>query len=180
MASGFLEQLSRFVAPLARRVDNLVSRGVVKNVDDGKKLQELQVLLLDTELRDEIERFQNYGFTSAPSAGAEAVVIFPGGRRAHGLAICVDDRQYRVISLADGEVCVYDKTGSMIVLKASGDIELIPHSGKVKVTGDVEASGDVKAGSISLKNHTHAAGSLQYVNAGGTPTSVTGSTGGPS
>ena len=168
---------SRLLGPVSRRVSNLFSRGTVKATDDSKKLQILQVGLLAEETRADIERPQPYGFTSSAKDGAEAFVIFVNGQRDHGLAICVEDRRYRIKNLDSGEVAVYDATGSKIVLKANGDIQLVPSSGKVKVTGDLEATGDVKAGAISLKNHTHNAGTLLICAASGSP--ATGTTGGP-
>lgn len=152
--------LSRALAPIAKRLSNLVSRAVLKSADDSKKLQLVQLDMLAFETRDDVERPQNYGFTSKPVDGAEAFVICVGGRRDHGLAIVVEDRRYRISNLNDGEVAVYDKTGSSIVLKSNGDIQIIPSSGKVKVTGDLEASGDVKAGTISLKGHVHSGSTL--------------------
>lgn len=126
-----LKLCSQMVAPLARRVANLVGRGVVTSTDDSTKIQLSQVSLLDGEVRDEIENFQAYGFTSNPRDGAEAVVVFVGGRRDHGLAIQVADRRYRIRNLESGEVAVYNDTGAKIVLRASGDIEITPKTGQV-------------------------------------------------
>lgn len=120
---------SRLLRPLATRIANMVARSVVQLADDTQKLQLLQLSILTDETRDEVERFQNYGFTSVPKAGAEAVVLFVGGRRDHGLAIAVDDRRYRLSSLESGEVAVYDDLGSSIVLKSSGNIEINAASG---------------------------------------------------
>ena len=179
--------LQKLIAPLHRRVMNLVGRAVVKSIDDAKKLQLAQVELLPGEVRDEIENFQNYGFTSVPKAGAECVVLFVGGRRDHGLAIATDDRRYRIRNLNDGEVCVYNDTGAKIVLKANGDIELTPKSGqKVKLVSDVEVTGtltastDVVGGGKSLKNHTHGAGALTSAGCTAGGTAITGGSGGPS
>lgn len=157
-----LDELRRLLTPIKNRVMNLVGRGVVKKVDDARKLQELQISALAGEVRDEVERFQQFGFTSVPEAGAETVVLFVGGNREHALAIAVDDRRYRLKNLGSGEVAVYNKTGAKIVMKANGDIEVTPKSGHkirlagdVAVTGTLEATGDVKAGAISLQGHTH-------------------------
>jgi phage gp45-like len=160
-----LDSLNRWIAPLRNRVLNLVARAVVKLADDGKALQELQLSVLAGEVRDGVERFQNYGFTSVPKDGAEAIVIAVGGRREHLLAIAVDDRRYRESDLESGEVAIYNHTGAKIVMKANGDIEATPKAGqKFKVVGDAEVSGtltaqtDVVGGGKSLKNHTHSLG----------------------
>lgn len=168
MSAALLRQLST-------RVANMVSRAVVRLVNDSdpKSLQLLQIDALAGETRDDVERVQNYGFSSAPLAGAEAVVVFVGGRRDHGLAIAVDDRRYRIQNLESGEVAVYDDLGSSIVLKRSGDIEITPASGVAKVVGDLEADG------VSLKSHTHGPGGLTAP-AGTAGGPVTGNTGAPS
>ena len=84
---------------LATRIANLVGRAVVKRVDDSTGVQELQLEFLPGELRSEIERFGQFGLTSRPPEGAEAVVVFVGGRREHGLAIACEDRRYRIQNL---------------------------------------------------------------------------------
>lgn len=177
------DPLDRKLGPLARRVASMVARAVVKVVDEAKKMQLVQVVLSEGETRDEVERPQNYGFSSVPLDGAEAVVVFVGGRRDHGLAIAVDDRRYRIRNLESGEVAVYDRTGSKIVLKANGDIELTPSSGTAKFVGDVSVTGtltattDVIGGGKSLKTHSHLAGALLTGPSPGAP--VTGLTGAP-
>jgi phage gp45-like len=159
-----LEDLSRWIAPLKNRVANMIARAVVSVVDDSKKIQIVQLDLLEGETRSEIERLQEYGFTSNPRPGAEAAVIFVGGRRDHGLCVAVDDRRYRVKDLGAGEVAVYNDTGAKLVFKANGDIELTPKAGQklkvagsVDVTGTLTASTDVVGGGKSLASHTHPA-----------------------
>lgn len=196
-----LDDLRRLLAPVHTRIMNLVGRAVVKTVDDGKKLQELQVSVLAGEVRDEVEHFQPYGFTSVPRSGAEAVVLFVGGNREHGIAAVVSDRRYRLKDLQPGEVAVYNDAGAKIVLRDDGDIEATPKAGgkfrvsgdvavtgsletggDVNVSGSVEATGDVKAGAISLQTHTHNASLTVSGSAGMVPVTgtATGSTGTPS
>ncbi len=119
-----MQALNKLLAPLRTRVANMVSRAVLSGIDDSTRMQLLQVGLLSEETRDGIERFQNYGFTSNPLTGAEAVVVFVGGRRDHGLAIAVDDRRYRLRNLESGEVAVYTDQGDSIVIRRGGTIEV--------------------------------------------------------
>lgn len=161
-----LEDVVRLLRPVKTQIANLVSRAVVGRVDDSAHMQRLQVSVLDGETR-EGERVQQYGFTSVPLEGAEAVVLFVGGRRDHALTVAVDDRRHRVTGLAAGEVVVYSDSGSRVLLKANGDIEITPDSGVVTVIGDVRADG------ISLKTHTHGPGSYAVVAAPGAVTAGT-------
>ncbi len=136
--------MNALLAPLRTRIANMVSRAVVKLVNDSKKMQLMQLDILDGESRDEIERFQDYGFTSVPLEGAEAVVIFPGGRRDHGLTIVVDDRRYRLRNLESGEVAMYTDQGDSIVIKRGGNIE-VTAAGSVLITSPtVELSASTK------------------------------------
>lgn len=117
-----LQQLGHLLRPLRMQISNLVARGVVQVVGDGSKLQSVQIGVLDGEDIDDGERFQEYGFSSVPLAGAEAVVVFPSGDHGHPLVVAVDDRRYRPTGLDPGEVAIYHKDGARIHLKANGDI----------------------------------------------------------
>ncbi len=119
-----IDAVTRLLAPLRNRIANMVARAVVQLVADGGKLQALQLVVGADETRDGCERFQEYGFTSMPLAGAEAVVLFVGGRRDHGLVVAVDDRRHRMAGLEAGEVALYTNAGQSIVLKADGSIEI--------------------------------------------------------
>ena len=69
-----MRQFLRSLENLRRRVDLLINRVVISRVDDGKKMQSLDGEILVGEKRTEMERFQNYGFTSRPIEGAEGVL----------------------------------------------------------------------------------------------------------
>ena len=112
----------RMIAPLAQRLRLMVSRGVVKVVNDALKCQGLQVELLSDELQDDVERFQEYGFTSTPFTDAEALFLSVGGNRSHGVVVCVTDRRYRPLSLNAGDVCLYTDNGERVYLDRDNDI----------------------------------------------------------
>lgn len=120
-----IDAISKLLAPLRARIANLVARAVVQLVDDGGKLQLVQLGVLADETRSGLERFQQYGLTSVPLPGAEAVVLFVGGRRDHGLVVAVDDRRYRLVGLEAGEVALYTDEGDRIHLKRGGVIEVV-------------------------------------------------------
>ena len=173
---------------LLKRIQNCIARATVKLVDSSKKTQSLQIGLLAGEIKGNIEHMEPYGFTSHPKPGAEAVALFFGGDRSNGVVIMTPDKRYRLVSLAEGEVAIYDDQGQKVVLARDGikvdttktltatcgDVAKITapkitlNAATVEVIGSLEAAGDVKAGSISLNSHTHSG-----VEPGG------GSTGGP-
>jgi len=128
-----------------RRAMMAIGRGDISAVDDTKQAQELQLTLLDGETADQMERFQEYGFTSVPFPKAEAIMACVGGLRGHGVIIAVEDRRYRLTNLIAGEVALYDDQGQAVHLKRDGIY--ITTSGKVVVnaTGDV----DVTAGGVA-------------------------------
>ncbi len=163
---NLIDTIGEMLRPTRTRVANMVTRAIVKVVDDAKKFQALQVSMLADETRDEVERVQNYGFTSVPLEGAEAVAVCVGGSRDHAVVIAVDDRRYRLRNLESGAVAVYDATGSQILLKPNGDIEVTPSSGTLALVGDMTVSGnldvagDVTAAEVTgggkvLSTHTH-------------------------
>lgn len=182
LAAAISAAVNRAVHPLHIRVRNLVARAVVKLVDDEKKVQLLQATLLAEEVREDLEHFQEYGFTSNAPDGAEGVAIFAGGTRDHGIVLAVGDRRVRLKGLKKGEVAVYSKTGTKILLNEDGDVEIVPSSGKLKLTGDMEISGTLGVeGKGTFSDDLDVAGAATVdgdVDSGGTVTASTDVVGG--
>ncbi|HKE81619.1 MAG TPA: phage baseplate assembly protein V [Solirubrobacteraceae bacterium] len=109
---------------LSRRIAMGTTRGRMALVDDKKKLQQVQVELLADETKDHVERFQQYGFTSVPLEGAEAVVSFLGGGRDHGIVLAIDDRRYRQTEMQAGDVALYTDEKTRVVLTRDQTIKL--------------------------------------------------------
>ena len=150
-----------------RMVLNVVNRAVVRLVNDDLKMQAMQIEVLRGEVRQAVERFQNYGFTSVPMKGAEAVVLFPGGLREQGLIIAVDDRRYRLKGLEAGEVAIYTDEGDYVHLKRNNqmvlhseskiifDTPLAEVSGDLHVIGTMTADTDAVIADITFTTHIH-------------------------
>ncbi|KAA5937610.1 phage baseplate assembly protein V [Pantoea sp. Bo_2] len=113
-------------------IANIVSRVVITGLDTAKKCQMVGVKMLAGSLKENVEHLESYGFTSAPQNGAEAVILFPGGDRSHGVVLAVGDRRYRLKGLKQGEVAIYTDEGDSIVLKRGNVIEM--STGELKVT----------------------------------------------
>ena len=95
------------IRQLFRRVQLMVGRAVLAAIDDDRQMQAVQVEALSGEVVDRAERFQQYGLSSHPHPGAEALLLAVGGIRQHPIVAAVDDRRYRPTGLAEGEVVVY-------------------------------------------------------------------------
>lgn len=147
-----LRALNQVMAPALRRVALMVGRAILELVDDGAPLQTLQLSLLSDEVRANVERVQQYGFTSHPQNGAEAVAVAVGGSRDHLVVIAVDDRRYRLRGLAQGEVAIYTDEGDKIVLKRGGIIEMtaatqvVINSPLVQCSGNLQVAGSIDSG----------------------------------
>ena len=102
-----IREIVRIVAPIRRRVLLMIGRAVVTLVDDEGGRQAVQLAALAGEVLDNIERFQEYGFSSVPLPGAEGVLLAMAGMRQHSVAVAVEDRRYRPTGLSPGEVCLY-------------------------------------------------------------------------
>lgn len=118
------DQLSRFLQPLSNRIRNMITKCVIKSVEDDKKIQLLTVSLLARELKSGVERFQNYGFSSHPLPGMEGIAVFPAGDRSQGIIIAVGDRSFRVKDSRPGEVFIYTDEGDTIALKRNHNVEI--------------------------------------------------------
>jgi len=128
--------------------------------------------LLAEEVRD-CERYQEYGFTSVPLPGAEAITVCVGGSRDHGVVIATGDRRYRLKGLQGGEVALYTNEGDHIKLGRGRIIEvetetfLVKASTKVRFetpllegTGEIEDRCDTDGKSMesmrtTYDSHTH-------------------------
>jgi phage baseplate assembly protein V len=146
---------------LFRKIGNFFARGIVKLVNDSRGTQTVQTSLMADEVRDGIESSQPYGFTSYPLSGAECIALFAGGNRDNGAVITIFDKRYRPKNLPAGSVRLYDASGTKILLKNDGTIEVTANTSvtvtapKVYITGDLEVTGNIKAtGDITDRSAT--------------------------
>ena len=163
--------------PIVECIKNMLAKGVLSLIDSSKKMQTAQIMMLADETAD-LPYFEQYGFTSRPNPGAEAVASFYDGDRSHGVILCIADRRYRLTGLSSGEVAVYDDTGQSIVLKKSGvvingggkpvmltntsevtlDTPLARFTGNIVAAGEIADQGGQKSMSgmrSTYNHHTH-------------------------
>ena len=169
---------------VGNRVMMMVARGVLRGVTDGAKRQQLQVELLKGEVRDKVERMQNYGFNSHPTGG-DIAVVFVGGNREQGIAVVVDDRRYK-IALAAGEVAIFDDLGNKVeLLRNMVKVTAVQHLeaqapttkliSAVTIEGSLTVNGPSTFGAITsngnITNNGKNIGSAhQHLNSGGSGT----------
>lgn len=149
-----MNDLGRMLDPLKRRIMLTIGRAVLRAAasTDG-----LQITLLAEETRDNVEHVQPYGLSTLPLAGAEAVVLSVGGNRDLPLAVVVDDPRHRPSGVASGEVCLHAAQPATQRIQLLADGSILIKAPLIRMeTATVEViGGDVVAGGISLRNHTH-------------------------
>jgi phage baseplate assembly protein V len=167
----------RILAPILRRLDMMLARGVLRGTSDENGIQTMQMGLLEDETADQVERFQTYGLSAVPPNGGDALVAFLQGNRDHGVVLAVNDRGSRPKGLKGGEVCLYNNAGVTALLNADGDLvirtrrhviieaedeitikaqKLTIEVPEIAITGDIELDGDL-----------HATGTVRWDGAGG-------------
>lgn len=174
-----------------RLLANLIRVGTVTEIDEAKALVKVRVA---GDISDWIpwttERAGPVRNWKPPRPGEQVVVLAPHGDLSQAF---VGQSLYRekypvpgtskyqdVTTYPDGSSVSFDTRTNTLTVNVAGNgivnincknatvtatTQIKLDTPKVKVTGDVEADGDVKAGSISLKNHKHGG-----VSAGGAQT----------
>lgn len=118
------------IRPVRQRVLMSIARGVLESIDDSKGVQLSKVSLMKDEVRDDIERLQNHGFTSNPPAGAEVLCVFVNGNREHGFAVAAEVRGLKPATAA-GEAALYFDASNYIAARAGGKFEIKNETGEL-------------------------------------------------
>jgi len=116
VSNEFLRRMDAKIARTMSRV-RLGFRAVLTALDTKPGVQLLQADGLAGEQLQAAEVFQHFGFTSAPPAGSQCIVLPLGGKSSHSIIVATEHGSYRVTSLKSGEVCVYNQSGAKITLK---------------------------------------------------------------
>lgn len=159
-----IKDLLKIIAPLQRKIMLMIGRAILTTIKDTDSYQKLQMTLLSGDVSDGVDCLQNYGFTSSPKSGADAIFVCVGGNHDNAIVIACDDKRYRLKGLQSGEVAIYTDEGDKIHLKRGNNIEITTQTlkinGKLTVNGNIESSGEIKgteikAGQIVLTTHKH-------------------------
>lgn len=162
----------KLASPIARRLQNMIARGVVALTNAAKMMQTVQLSLLAGETsEDSLEHFEPYGFTSRPLPGAEAVTVFVDGDRSHGLCLVVADRRYRMTGFEEGEVALHDDQGQSVHLTRTG---IVVKGGGLPIRIEDTPSVTLDTEQTILTGDLQLAGSLTMLGTAGVGTAVRG------
>jgi phage baseplate assembly protein V len=78
----------------------------------------MKISLLKDEIKDKVERIQNYGFTSVPPSGSEVLVVCLGGSKDQMIVIAADNSSIRKKDLSGSDSCMYREGGDFILLSS--------------------------------------------------------------
>lgn len=151
--------IERLLAPIKARIRLMVGRCLITACKNGR----VSLTLLADESRDDVDFYQQYGFSSRPKGDVDAVALFIGGSRDNGVVVASRGRSSDMsMSLEEGEVAVHSPFGSSILLKKDGSVEMATNSNKFRFVGDIEATGNIKAmcdgAFVTLSGHIHPTG----------------------
>lgn len=143
------------LSDLGERIWALLSRGRVTGADGNKPMRTLQLELLSSDARDNVEHMEPYGFTSEPFVESEALAASLSGDRNHTVVITVADRRYRLKALKQGEVAIFDDQHRKVHLTRDGIvIDGVNSPITIKTGGTVDVKGqtiNLTASNIKLK-----------------------------
>lgn len=139
---------------MTSRALNMLAKAVTRKILDTLGRQTAQVEVTKGELIDDMERMQDYGFTSNPPIdGTDAIVAFLGGSREQGVIIRMENRQFRLKNLAAGEVAMFDDLGNVIKL-GRNSVDVVAVTKLTATAPIIEAtastSAKIQAGAASM------------------------------
>ena len=114
---NIIHEIRAMLDPIKRRILSIVGRAVLKQVYEDQGIQLVRIDDTVGDVRDRVQRMQDFGFSSHPPLESEVLVLFPGGDRTAGIIIKAEDRSTRVKNLSVGESVVYNAHGLRVFLK---------------------------------------------------------------
>ncbi|VVE13073.1 phage baseplate assembly protein V [Pandoraea capi] len=120
---------------LSQRILLGIARALVAVVRDSGGIQIMQMKLSASEVRDGLPRFAEFGFSSNPPVGSDAVVAFLGGDRSKGIVIGTCHQPSRPQNLSPGETILHSQDGKSVYLTATDGI-VVEAKGQPVVVND--------------------------------------------
>ncbi|WP_429497013.1 phage baseplate assembly protein V [Robbsia andropogonis] len=159
---------------LLGRIRNVISRGRISYVDDSGPVQRVQIKVNGLDILPDRLRVMDFGFSSNPPIGTDAVVAHIAGERLDGAVVGTNHQQSRPTGLLPGESVVYSEDGKRIYITQGGGI-VIDAKGQDVVVNDAANVTWTCSGDFTL----NVGGKFKVVAPGGSDfdTPVLGSTG---
>ena len=162
-----IQELNRLLEPLRNRVRLMVARALISATVDEEGGIRLTLDLGAGEFRDELELVQQFGVSSRPLPGSQAVTLFLGGSRDSGVVVSTKGMGPEMsIALKPGDVALHTAEGDSIHLKNGRVVSITTETLEIKATTavridspTVEATGEVSdsVGKLSaLRGHYNA------------------------
>jgi phage baseplate assembly protein V len=134
MDVNLLKTVQALIKPLQSKMNQLMSRGKIEQINDTPPFQQFQVSYGENDVQNQVERIQNFGFTAVPPKDSECVSLFLGGQKEFPVILAADHRESRLTGLKEGESAQYNSDGSKIHLKLGGELEIdLTPGGKLKI-----------------------------------------------
>lgn len=113
------------LAAIRDRQAMMIGRGVLAALETGSSsggggvMRAAITAYGEDDVLDDREFVQDYGISSRPHPGAEALMMFLGGLRSNGLVVRLFDGRYQ-LALKYGEVAIHDDLGQAVHLTRTG------------------------------------------------------------
>lgn len=138
---------------------NNIQDAVITGSSPDTAMRELQTKYDGDSVQNNMIHAEPYGFTSEPftDSKVDAVTLYYDDERNRGVVIAACDRRYRIVSMKQGEVALYDDKGRHVYLKRDGiEIDGVSDPITVTTTGNVtiNSMADITmqtSGNINLK-----------------------------
>lgn len=133
--------MTRMVETMRRQMERaaagarLALRGLLTGLQLTPKIQLASGEGLAGEQLDRVELMQQFGFTSAPPAGTQLIVLPLGGRSSAAVIVATEHGAYRFQLDQAGEACLYNQWGDFVHLKADRTIHVVSQA-KVLIETD--------------------------------------------
>ena len=111
-------------------------RGLLGSLDKAKRVQLANLDGVAGEALPAMELFQQFGFTSAPPAGTQLIVLPLGGKTSAAVIVASEHGAYRLQLGADGECAIYNQWGDHVWLKQNGEMVAVA-SAKITATAPI-------------------------------------------
>ncbi|NPD67308.1 hypothetical protein HN018_06935 [Lichenicola cladoniae] len=151
--------MSDILAGLTRRLQNVVQvmRTTVAPIDSGP-VQTVQAKSNSAQTRDNIPVTYHYGFSAHIPVGSDIIVLNVSGDGTKGMVISSAHQGSRPKNLTDGQVMLYDLTGSSVLMDGKGGVVLTASGGTVTINGKLVVTEDATIGGITFLAHEHSNG----------------------